>query len=139
MKKSTPHSEASKQQKAVVQYSGNGGESDRMSTATASLEDSMYTQDVCRCAEKYSEGSKKAALNNESGKIENIWKMPSALKPKPFTRALQIKAIAIENSYVFDIGWGEGYNPRAEFYRLDGHPPKPKTRGEDKGRGKKST
>ena len=134
LKKSTPHSEANKKQKAVVHYSGNGGESDRMSTATASLEGSIYTQDVSRYAEKDSEGSKKAALNNESGKIVNIWKMPSVPKPEPLHKALQIKAIAIENGYVFDIAWGEGYNPRAEFYRLDGHPAKPKTKGEEKGK-----
>ena len=51
-----------------------------------------------------------------------------------FAKALQIKSIAIENGYVFDIAWGEGYNPKAEFYRLDGHPAKPKTKGPDKGK-----
>ena len=46
----------------------------------------------------------------------------------------QIRLIALEYGFVFNTTWKDSYSPEAEFYRLDGHPPKPKTRGEDKGK-----
>ena len=78
---------------------------------------SHSAEDIQVTNAKSGEKSEKTEIRIKSRITFMIPRKPPTSKPEVLPKALQIKAIAEELGYTFDITWGENFKQRGEFYK----------------------